>query len=118
MTSWKDIRRRNYHVYDRVVRFWLNYDRADRFGPKNVGVSAYSQRQALDIVDMCGIEVLASLSSLGLHDTRSFDVITEFDTRLLDPIRVLPYIGDVSRVGVWWPLKVSLDWPRPPDGQS
>jgi hypothetical protein len=85
--------------YDRITPFWFVLDAHDRYGPNNIGVSAFSMREAVDIID-AHAEILRGL----LRSDGRAEVIPEIDLDLLDDTLVRPYIRDTHREGIWWPL--------------
>ncbi|NOX58030.1 MAG: hypothetical protein GXP29_04125 [Planctomycetes bacterium] len=93
---------------DRLTKFWLILDHEDRYGPNNIGVSAYSGHEALEIIDEHA-DLLRTMPILKTPPTRLWDLIVDIDLDLIDAENVLPYIGDVDSEGVWWPKSIPTE---------
>jgi hypothetical protein len=82
-------------------RYWIVICPEDKYGPKNIGVSAFSSHQARNIVK----EELARIkwSHISGEVIDNSDIIEDVDIRLLDQNHIIPNIGVVIRLGVWYP---------------
>ncbi len=82
-------------------RYWLILFPDNRFGPKNIGVTANSLAEAKSLVEI-------SLSKIGwshISEKSILDaeVIENIDIRDFDQNHVIPNMGVCVRKGVWFP---------------
>lgn len=84
-----------------LKRYWFIVYPQDRFGPKNIGVSAYSkdEAKALIIDTLTRINLIEYFANLN-DDT---EVIEDIDIMQLDQNHVIPNMGIVTFKGVWFP---------------
>lgn len=84
-----------------LIRFWFITHPENKFGPKNIGVTAYSKDLAKSIIKKEAaknpyIEMIAV-------NLESAKVVEGIDIRLLDRDHVVPNIGPVIFEGMWYP---------------
>lgn len=84
-----------------LKRYWLVANPENRFGPKNLGVTAFSVLQAKSLI----IEELRRLGWQQIPDEQinEAEIIENIDIQELDQLHVIPNIGIVTRQGVWFP---------------
>ena len=82
-------------------RYWFIFYPEDRYGPRNYGVTSYSQTAAKQLLlkALCKLDILTNIAALNDQT----EVIEDIDTRLLDQGHVMPNIGVVTFEGVWFP---------------
>lgn len=85
----------------KLKRYWFIVFPADRFGPRNFGVTAYSKSEGKKLI----IESLNKfeLQQLTENVDDNIEVIEDIDIRLLDQGHVIPNMGVVTFEGVWFP---------------
>lgn len=84
-----------------LKRYWLILYPENRFGPGNIGVTAFTPDHA---------KTIAKKTVLGIgwkHVTQTLidkaEVVENIDVTTLDKNHVRPNMGVVSWEGVWWP---------------
>lgn len=84
-----------------LKRYWLVIHPESRYGPKNVGITAYSPAQARTFAK----EVLQKTVGANIPEAlfNEGEIIENIDIRQLDQSHVIPNMGVVSRIGVWFP---------------
>ncbi len=84
-----------------VIRYWLILDPDNRYGPKNIGVSGFSVPHARSLVK----EAITRLGWIIISEENidKSEIIENIDVRKLDQNHVIPNMGVVSRLGVWFP---------------
>lgn len=84
-----------------LKRYWFILYPENQFGPRNIGVTAYSRHEARLLI----VDALARIN--WSHITNSLmenaEIIENIDIRLLDQNHVIPNIGVVTFKGVWFP---------------
>ena len=82
-------------------RYWFIVYPQDRFGPRNIGVSAYSKTEAMKLASetLRKLNLTEYLADFNEHT----ESIENIDIRLLDQNDVIPNMGVVTWKGVWWP---------------
>ena len=82
-------------------RYWFVLNPSDRFGPKNIGVTALTKKEAValinDVFPRYGLEKVYSNI-----DGRT-EVFEDIDITLLDQNHVIPNMGVVTWKGIWFP---------------
>jgi hypothetical protein len=82
-----------------LKRYWLILSPDDKFGPRNLGVTAFSSGQAISLLK----EALTNMGATYSKDViDKAEIVENIDVRTLDQNHVLPNIGVVSRQGVWF----------------
>lgn len=83
-----------------LKRYWLIIYPENRYSAKNIGVTAFSVNQAKALTKL-------ELNRLGwciaADKIDEAEVIENIDIRMLDQRHVIPYMGVVARLGVWFP---------------
>ena len=84
-----------------LKRYWIILYPEDKYGPRNIGVTAFSKDDAKLIIK-------ANLENLAYNElVKSINDDTEFieniDIRLLDKGHVIPNMGVVTFKGIWYP---------------
>lgn len=84
-----------------LKRYWIIIDPELRYGPGNIGVSAFSTSQAISLVkkDL----IIAEWNTRLEDELVNAEVIEGIDVRKLDGGHVIPNMGVVSRFGIWFP---------------
>jgi hypothetical protein len=84
-----------------LKRYWLVIDSNNKFGPKNWGVSAISTSQARNLIK----DTARSLgwTHISSRDIDEAEIIENIDLNILDQNHVIPNIGIVVHLGVWFP---------------
>ena len=82
-------------------RYWIVIFPEDPYGPRNLGVTAFSIEQAKALVKV-------ELKKLGWNHIseeliEESEIIEDIDIRLLDQNHVIPNMGVVTFKGVWFP---------------
>lgn len=82
-------------------RYWFIITPPDRYGPGNIGVTAYSILEAKSIIK----EALSKNQwiSFSIESIDQAEIIENIDIRLLDQGHILPNIGVVDFKGIWFP---------------
>jgi hypothetical protein len=82
-------------------RYWLITFPENRFGPKNLGLTAVSAVQAKTLAK----QELRRLGwqQISEEDVDKAEVIEDIDVRDLDQNHVIPNMGVASRQGMWFP---------------
>ena len=82
-------------------RYWLITFPENRFGPKNLGLTALSAVQAKTLAK----QELRRLGwqQISEEDVDKAEVIEDIDVRDLDQNHVIPNMGVASRQGMWFP---------------
>lgn len=85
----------------KLKRYWFIVFPADRFGPRNFGVTAYSKNEARTLL----IDSLTKLNFQNLTESLNdkTEVIEDIDITLLDQDHVILNMGVVTFKGVWFP---------------
>jgi hypothetical protein len=84
------------------TRYWFVIFPGDRYGRGNIGVSAYTVEQAKSIIaNEASRDFYVAEISKDLNDNT--EIIEDIDIRLLDKGFVIPNMGVVTFVGIWWP---------------
>ena len=84
-----------------MKRYWFIVYPEDPFGPKNIGVTAFSKVQALSLAIYCLGKSGLTHYLTNLNDNT--EVIENVDLDSLDQNHVIPKIGVVVWKGVWFP---------------
>lgn len=84
-----------------LKRYWLVLYPVHRYGPRNIGITAFSPEQAKSLAKN-------AMENLGWQDIseekiNQAEIIENIDIRKLDTGHVIPNVGVVSRLGVWFP---------------
>ena len=84
-----------------LKRYWFILSKTDKFGLRNIGVSALSVSRAKLII----LENLHLLTFFRIvsSDIDEAEVIENIDVRFLDPNHVIPNMGSVIFQGIWFP---------------
>ncbi|HEX7846390.1 MAG TPA: hypothetical protein VF476_11375 [Chitinophagaceae bacterium] len=84
-----------------LKRYWFIIYPEDKFGPRNIGATAFSINEAKNLV----FETLRKLawSHITINVLDNAEVIEEIDIQLLDQGHVIPNMGPVNFKGVWFP---------------
>lgn len=85
----------------KLKRYWVITFPENRYGPKNFGVTAYTAEQAKEMIKKEAEKnpYFKEISS-GI-DTA--EIIEDIDIRNLDQNHVVPNMGTVAFMGVWYP---------------
>lgn len=86
----------------KLKRFWFITFPENPYGPKNIGVTAYSKDHAITLIanealKNSFIELLAKKIGDGT------EVIEDIDINMLDQKHVIPNMGVVTFQGIWYP---------------
>ena len=84
-----------------LKRYWLILYPDNRFGQGNIGVTAITSQQAKTLVK--DALQAAGWTHIPADSLDKAEVIENIDIRALDENHILPNIGVVSRIGVWFP---------------
>ncbi|WP_336518558.1 hypothetical protein [Pollutibacter soli] len=83
-----------------LKRYWIVVFPENRYGPKNFGVTAFSEKHARELTKQ-------QLFKLGWpsFDTEidKAEIIENVDTRILDQDHVIPNMGVAIWQGLWFP---------------
>ena len=76
-------------------------DSDNKFGPKNLGVSAISTSHARSLIK----DAVRNLgwTHISERDINGAEIIENIDVNKLDQSHVIPNMGVVARLGVWFP---------------
>lgn len=82
-------------------RYWIVFYPEDIYGPRNIGVTAFSETHARNLVkqqikNIGWMEITAEMID-------SARIIPDIDIRLLDPGHVIPNMGAITFEGIWFP---------------
>jgi hypothetical protein len=82
-------------------RYWLVIDSRDRYGVRNLGVTALTSEHAKILVK----DELKNLKWMSLTGELidNAEAIEDIDVNLLDQGHIKPNMGVVSNMGIWWP---------------
>jgi len=85
-----------------LIRYWFVIYPEDKYGPRNIGVTAHSLKEAKFLI--CDTLARFNWSHITENCIANADVIEEIDIRLLDKGHVIPNMGIVVFKGVWFPF--------------
>lgn len=86
----------------RPSRYWFVIFPENKYGPRNIGVTAYSKEHARDIIAKESVKNFY-IKELALQISDDTEVIENIDVRNLDQNHVVPNMGTVVFVGIWYP---------------
>ena len=84
-----------------LKRYWFIIYPEDRFGPRNIGVTANSKSEAISLIVDSLTKINLTERLVNLNDRT--ESIENIDIRLLDQNHVVPNMGVVTWKGVWFP---------------
>ncbi|MDN3659186.1 hypothetical protein QWZ08_26310 [Ferruginibacter paludis] len=86
----------------KLRRYWFITFPENPYGPRNIGVSAYTKEEAKLLIRQLSLrDAYMAMISASLNDTT--EVIEDIDTRLLDQGHVITNMGVVTFKGIWYP---------------
>lgn len=83
-------------------RYWFVIFPDDRYGPGNIGVTAYSKEHARDIITKES-STWPFINEVALKINDNTEIIENIDVRVLDQNHVRPNMGVVVFIGIWYP---------------
>lgn len=86
-----------------LKRYWFVINTDSRYGPGNVGVTAYSQEEARSLLLESFTKMHFSELLEQMKTNNNIEIIEDIDMQLLDKDHVMPNIGPVVFKGVWFP---------------
>ena len=84
-----------------LKRYWFILYPENQFGPRNIGVLAYSRHETRLLI----VDALAKINWSHITDSLmgNAEIIENTDIRLLDQNHVIPTMGVVKFKRVWFP---------------
>ncbi len=86
---------------NQLTRYWFIIYPQDRYGPRNIGVTAYSKDEARSLI-MGSLGRVSFMEQIGSLNENA-EVIENIDIQILDQNHVIPNMGVVTFKGIWFP---------------
>lgn len=87
--------------------FWFITFPENPYGPKNIGVTAFSKDHAITLITNEALKG-SFIEPMAKEINDNTEVIEDIDIRILDQNHVIPNMGAVTFQGIWYP-NLNLD---------